>query len=61
MSEVQQAFGAIVYILSVLRFGIDADLPRVSQETWAGMVELRLLRDVGDRTGWEFGANGLKK
>jgi hypothetical protein len=25
------------------------------------MVELRLLRDVGDRAGWEFGANGLKK
>ena len=58
--EMQQTFGAIVYFLSALRRGIDADLPRVSQEAWGGMVELCLLRDAGDGAGWQFDADGLE-
>ena len=61
VSEVQQAFGAVVYVLSELRRGIDADLQGVSQETWGRMVELRILRDVIDGAGWKYGADKLSK
>jgi len=60
MSEVQQTFGAVVYVLPKLRRGIDADLQGVPQEVGARMVELRILRNVIDSTGWKFSANYLK-
>jgi hypothetical protein len=59
VSEVQQTFCAVVHFLSVVRHRTDADLPRVPQETWRGLGELRVLRDVIDEPGGKFGDHGL--